>query len=452
MSIRRGRAVGAGLVAVLCLAFVGGQGVAVANTAPTGERMSQWPMHRFNAAQDGFNPVESRLGRANVGHLRLRGTLELTTPYTADAPVVAGGILYVTGYGLQQQELLYAFDAKCAAHGGHCAPLWTADVGFNSQPRLAVGAEMVFVASNPNTQSPQPDGRLWAFPARCGIKGATCSPAWVADFPGANPLDEAPTVADGMVFVTDGFVESPGVASVFAFDVHCGHGGASCTPRWQAPISVSGTGSVAVSGGIAYTTDYGQVSAFDIHCGTGGAVCRPLWQGPVGIVAGGAAVADGKVFVDAGGQVFAFPARCAQAVCAPLWHGGARSDGTSEPAVADGIVYMASDRGLLFAFPVRCRGHCAPLWTATLRDGHIYVGNATPAVANGVVYLTWSQTTYHSAQRWLVAFPTTCTSPCKALLVTTAGFYQLLGPAVANGHLYLGGGPYQGPGAVFTFG
>jgi len=92
------------------------------------------------------------------------------------------------------------------------------------------------------------------------------------------------------------------------------------------------------------------------------------------------------------------------------------------------------------------------LWTATLRAGHVYVGSATPAVANGVVYLTWSQTTYHSAQRWLVAFPTTCTSPCTALLVTTAGFYQLLGPAVAGRRLYLAGGPYQGPGAVFVFG
>jgi hypothetical protein len=48
------------------------------------------------------------------------------------------------------------------------------------------------------------------------------------------------------------------VASVYAFDVHCSRGGQSCAPRWQAPLSVSGTGSVAVSGGIAYTTDYGD--------------------------------------------------------------------------------------------------------------------------------------------------------------------------------------------------
>jgi outer membrane protein assembly factor BamB len=432
--------------------------VPAANAAVGSEAQAGWPQQRYDAAQTGYNPIENQLNRQNAGDLQLTAAYHLGTTFTADPPVVSNGVMYVTGYGLQTQEFLYAFNAQCAVQQNNCSPLWTADVGFNSQPRLATADGYVFVASNSNSTilSP-PNGRLWAFKTDCagsqgdGNKPPVCQPAWVADFPGSNPLDKAPTVSNGMVFVSDGFVELPNVASIYAFDENCGTGGASCQPVWQAPISVAGTGSVAVSDGVAYIGDYGEVSAYGIHCATGGAVCAPSWRGPFGIVAGGVSVADGEVFATGGGFIYAFPAMCGQPVCAPIWYGGEASDGASQAAVANGIVYFESDSGDLFAFPTLCSGLCQPLWTAVLRTGHVYVGESTPAIADGVVYVTWSQSTFHSAQRWLEAYPTSCSATCHQLFKGTAGFWELTGPAIANGNLYLAGGPFSGPGVVFVW-
>ncbi len=62
----------------------------------------------------------------------------------------------------------------------------------------------------------------------------------------------------------------------------------------------------------------------------------------------------------------------------------------SSPAVANGVAFVGSDDGKLYAFDAAgvtgCSGvpkSCAPLWTATT-DSSIY---SSPAVANGVVYV-----------------------------------------------------------------
>jgi hypothetical protein len=267
----------------------------------------------------------------------------------------------------------------------------------------------------------------------------------VADFPGTQAIDSAPTITDGLVFVSVGFLNNP---YLYAFDATCGENGASCSPRWRAPISVDGRGSVAVADGIAYVTDYGGVSAFGIHCGRSGATCKPLWHGSVGIVEGGAAVAGNKVFVASGGWVFAFDANCQVAECAPLWKGGENSDGVSAPAVAGGVVYTLTNGGELFAFPVDCSGRCRPLWSAIVHAHHVFAG-AMPAIANGVIYVTWSSN--YGPQRWIAAFPTECHTPCIELWRGSAGYFEFLGPAVTDGRLLIAGGPLSGPGKVYQF-
>jgi hypothetical protein len=409
-------------------------------------------MHQHDAAQDGFDPTDHALDQHNVSRLRLVSTIGLGTPYTADAPVLADGVLYVTGYGLQQPETLYAFPASCATHGGPpssptCQPLWTATVGFNAQPRVAVGDGMVFVGSNAGPDA-QARARLWAFPEQCGRDGAACAPSWVADFSTNYPIDAAPTVADGEVYVSAGFGTG---AAFYAFDVDCGIDGSTCAPRWQAPLAVASLGSPAVAAGVVYVTDYGDLRAFAVDCASSGATCSPLWVANEGIV-GPPTVADGRVFITGGGFVWAFPADCAQSPCQPLWRGGGASDGSSAVAVADGLVYLVSDNGTLYALPVECRarrGRCPPRWTARLRAGHIYTRFTTPAVVDDVLFVTWTT----SSTPWVAAFPTTCgtASHCNALWHATTGHYELLGPAVVEGRVFLGGGPLDGPGAVFTY-
>ena len=58
----------------------------------------------------------------------------------------------------------------------------------------------------------------------------------------------------------------------------------------------------------------------------------------------------------------------------------------SSPAVANGVVYVGSHDGKLYAYAVGCAsggGTCTPLWTATTGVGIF----SSPAVANGVVYI-----------------------------------------------------------------
>jgi outer membrane protein assembly factor BamB len=414
-------------------------------------------MHQFDTGQDGYSRSNRGLDSHTVSNLRLRTTVDLGNPYTADAPVISDGVLYVTGNGLQQQETLYAFDASCRTTDGllgnhSCSPLWTASVGYNAQPRVAVGDGMVFVASS-SPSATKPTGRLWAFPVACREGGAACAPAWTHDFPTAYPLGAAATISGHHVFVTAGFGPSGG-AFVYAFPTRCGAPRGSCAPAWRAPLSVGSLGSVAVAGGVVYVTDYGDLRAFAADCGTGGGTCAPLWIGQVGIV-GPPTVDDGRVFVSGGGFVWAFSAAgCGQAQCSPLWRGGGNSDGSSAVAAARDTIFLVSNNGTLYALPERCRpgvvGVCPPTWTAQLRDGHIFSRFTTPAVVGDVVFVTWTT----GSKAWAAAFDTRChvaAGPCPELWKGTAGYFELLGPAIVGDRLYFGGGPLAGPGKVFQF-
>jgi outer membrane protein assembly factor BamB len=73
------------------------------------------------------------------------------------------------------------------------------------------------------------------------------------------------------------------------------------------------------------------------------------------------------------------------------WTGTTGGIESSSPAVANGVVYVGSDDGKLYAFDAagatNCAGSpktCAPLWTATTGEAV----SLSPAVANGVVYVT----------------------------------------------------------------
>ncbi len=123
--------------------------------------------------------------------------------------------------------------------------------------------------------------------------------------------------------------------------------------------------------------------------------------GVAGSVGSSPAVAGGVVYVGAaaGGNLYAFSATGATGcsgtpkVCKPLWTGTTGAITFSSPAVAAGVVYVAASDGKLYAFSAAgttgCSGTpkiCKPLWTAAIAGGGT-VGQSSPAVAGGVVYV-----------------------------------------------------------------
>src|SRR5207237_5273885 len=98
------------------------------------------------------------------------------------------------------------------------------------------------------------------------------------------------------------------------------------------------------------------------------------------------------------------------------------------PAIANGVVYVGSVDGKLYAFPASCSTPCGFLWVSQPTGASIY---SSPAVANGVVYVG-------SNDRKLYAFPTSCSSPCVPLWVGVTGNSVYSSPAVVDGVVYAG--------------
>src|SRR4051812_40538695 len=120
------------------------------------------------------------------------------------------------------------------------------------------------------------------------------------------------------------------------------------------------------------------------------------WTGATGAaIASSPAVAEGVVYVGSNdGKLYAFDATgvsgCTASTCAPLWTAATGGAITSSPAYDAGVVYVGSSNGKLYAFDAKgvtnCSGSpttCTPLWTAAT-GGPV---TTSPAVTNGVVYV-----------------------------------------------------------------
>ena len=132
---------------------------------------------------------------------------------------------------------------------------------------------------------------------------------------------------------------------------------------------------------------------------------------------------DGMVFVaSSDGRLVGYPQACGPGTCAPTWIARPGGDLTAAaPVVADDRVYVGSDDGTFSAYPVRCSSYpqpCSPLWTARMRGGYgrADLAGAQPVVADGVVYVG-------STGGSLYAFPTSCRGTCEP-----SGVLDLPGP------------------------
>jgi outer membrane protein assembly factor BamB len=177
-------------------------------------------------------------------------------------------------------------------------------------------------------------------------------------------------------------------------------------------------GGPVVVGGRLYITNFdGDLSVF-ASAGCGADSCEPLWKAHIdGSIDSSPAVAGGLVFVASTNvhALFAFPAAgCGAATCPPLWTGRMLDGATGSVTVADGIAYVGDFTGHLYAFRATgCgRASCPPLWTGT---GESNENLHTAAVGNGYVYVDSFQSTPDLFTGRLLAFPAVgCgTATCK---------------------------------------
>ena len=334
-------------------------------------------------------------------------------PTSRTSPTVANGVVYVAG-NYTNQNMLYAFSAAgttgCSGTPKTCKPLWTA--ATNGYPSLApaVANGVVYIGSS--------DGNLYAFSAAgttgCSGTPKTCTPLW-AGYTGGY-VGGSPAVANGIVYVTAS-------GNLYAFSATgttgCSGTPKTCTPLWTGTAGYSET-SPAVANGVVYIGSSDGLNAFSAAGTTGCSgtpkTCTPLWTGATGTgtVATAPAVANGVVYAQADdGKLYAFSAAAGSTncsgtppnrSCSPLWTGAGRWGIDSSPAVANGVVYVGAFDSMLYAFSATgttdCSGTpktCTPLWAGTTDT--LDYNDWSPVVANGVVYLGSSDTTFYAFSR-----------------------------------------------------
>jgi hypothetical protein len=412
---------------------------------------TNWPKYHFGRRNRGFNPVENVIGPGNVSRIT-RVWAGVTGGGVFSAPAVVGDVAYV---GSQDDHALYAFSANgtagCSGIPRTCAPLWTgpvtADV-LNSSPAVANGA--VYIAFG---------HRLYAFSRRgtsgCSGTPRTCTPLWTA---GVGADLYSPAAVHGVVYVEGGD------GKLYAFSakgtINCSGVPKKCKPLWT---GVSGPGfsrfvSPAVANGLVYVAKGHNLYAFSAKGTTGCSgtpkICKPLLTGATGntIWASSPAVAHNRVYVGSTDhKLYAFSAKgttgCSGTPkrCKPLWTGTPGGEVSTTPAVANGVVYVGSG-GKLSAFSAKgttgCSGtprKCKPLWTGA--TGGIFGSeDSSPVVANRVVYIVGDKLYAFSAKGTIncSGVPKRC-DPLSTWPVST---FVLSTPAVANGVVYIGSGPY----------
>ena len=147
------------------------------------------------------------------------------------------------------------------------------------------------------------------------------------------------------------------------------------------------------------------------------------------------AVSNGVVYIASlDGNLYAFNANgCGQSSCNPLWVGAMNSNfsSVSSPAVASGMVYVGSEDHKMYVFAAAGCGHntCPPLWTGNTA-GAVF---SSPVVSGNVVYVG-------SEDHRLYAFPANgCgRSTCTPLWAGNTGGAIDSSPALGNGMVYVG--------------
>jgi outer membrane protein assembly factor BamB len=291
-----------------------------------------WPQYHYGPDHTGFNPYESVLGPETVGNLTTRWKGSEVDPYTA--PVVANGKIYISSFDGENWNMT-AFDAGTGSRLWSY-PAWTSGVPAVVNGVIYVGSYEGFYALNANTGA-----LLWSYPLG-GYLSATA-------------------VVNGVVYVGSNLYVS-------ALDATTG---ALLWNFFVGNYDYGFASPVTVADGIVYAGSEYQYSVYALDAGTG----TPLWQFVTSdFVRYPAAVANGMVYVPAGGNIYALNANTG----ALIWMHESNTNNANSPAVANGVVYAGN--GLSVDAFDAVTG--ALLWQSAVGGENL----SSPVVANGVVY------------------------------------------------------------------
>ncbi|HYR12792.1 MAG TPA: PQQ-binding-like beta-propeller repeat protein, partial [Mycobacterium sp.] len=408
----------------------GGSSVSATGT-PT---FANWPQARFDLANSGFNPNEASIDSTNAGRLqqawvRTDDETSNAAPAVVDnivytgcaaamcaveapdqvlkwksripsgtitysAAAVAGGLVYA---GTNTSGAVYAFDAKTGTIR------WMFQTaGHNVWAGPSVAAGVVYVGGD--------DQNLYALNAATGAK------LW--SFNAGTPIVNAPAVVGGVVYL--------GAGALYALSASDGR------QLWSGLATAAGvSASPAVSGGRVFVGAYtpgvrGTPNFYAFNsAGCGAAYCGPLWAAAVGLPPPAAGELDGiqssaavdmtSVYVGApDGKLYALdPANGAVRWAGPT-HGSQITPQQpnptpieSSPSVANGVVYVSSFDGYVYAYAATgCATTSCPWLFAASLDGGLgngHVSNcwntttSSPVVVNGFVYVGGCTQSYTDA-------------------------------------------------------
>jgi PQQ-like domain len=356
-----------------------------------------------------------------------------------DGMAVADGDVFVT-----DAEGIQAFSAAgtrgCSGSPEVCVPLWATSISDTTGPGFTPGrgspvvaGGVLYVPGYGDGIAPGQGGALVAAFDAAGTAGCSgtpriCTPLWTTTaLPSSTGNSGSPTVAGGVLYIANG--------TLYAF----GAGGSTgctgtpkvCAPIWTAVMPGPVTGSApAVTGGVVYVGGSAGLYAFDAagtrNCSSGVTpeTCSPLWTAAIGGVAGSPAVAHGVVYAVSGTGVLdaldAAGSKNCQGVgtvksCTPLWTSAPLASGylaASSPAVANGVVYASSISGGTYGYDAagsrQCAASasasaaasaagsgltktCAPLWSSPVVG---LSSDGSPAIVNGAVFVNIDATVY----------------------------------------------------------
>lgn len=368
-----------------------------------------WAQFNFDAAHDGYNPYETILSPANVGTVTLKWSyMPLEGPVQGQPAVVNGIAYFVVGDTVGERGAVYALNSNTGAF------LWKYVPGGVLLGPPAVANGLVYVSTNyVNAVDANTGALVWEAQNSGGISTTVANNIVYAqndEFPGVDALNAStgtliwqlplgvvmngsPTVADGVAYV------SAQSGAVYALDASTGdilwirQLGISPTP---VPTPYSSSGGLSVANGVVYVEaanpqarpplNY-NVWALDAH--TGATIWKSSSVGTVNRFAPTTpAVANGKVYVGAGGYVHALDANTGVAI----WQYQPTSDEVGSPIVANGVVYAGSWKLAgygtgYYTMTALDAGTGNLLWSNTSFQGELDV-TATPAVVNGTIYGT----------------------------------------------------------------
>lgn len=385
-----------------------------------------WTVPGAGPERSGHNPHEYGLTPANVASLELDWTwqAEWDTPKAVLDPIVSPAGVHVTsGHKLvtvdpatgAERWRAVLFDTALAAQVPVSAGSPTAEGGNVFVPisvyrnfgpsgthayDAETGAYLGGVARSSSGLTVPRDGRLvgtfgeivGTFQAITGYfvtDRSDPAKSWIAYL----ALGGLPPTTPGEVAVgRDAFYFQDG-STLFAYPLSKPAGcvavspGTSfefCPPTWSETFGPGLTRPVLSDDGtLLFAGDAGHLWAF--QASTGG----PMWSGPLPTDDAPSAppsVDDDRVFVPTAERLVVFARNgCGAAACNPLWSADTGGTVRAQPAIAGGVVYTATDNGLLRAFPAAGCGAatCAPLWEHDLATQI----TGDPAVSNGRLFV-----------------------------------------------------------------